>query len=210
MVSRPIDINAVVVDWSNLFSMVIDKYAPIKSTRVSEKYCLWINKDLKGLISERDKLKKEAIKHNSSPLMESCRKIRNKVNRINVNPKRQYFSEKIIQAQGNMEETWRRITQLLSKRYKSTNSDLMRDKGTESITKNEISNVMNKYFCSVGKDLAGKYDESSIPLLSGDYDINPLISTFVFNSIKAHHVSEAICKLNRQKVLGKIIFPATS
>ena len=100
----------------------------------------------KGLIRERDKLKKELIKHNSSPLMESCRKIRNKVNRININPKGQYFSERIIQAQGNMEETWRTIKQLLNKRSKFTNIDLISDKGTKIITKKEISKVINKYF----------------------------------------------------------------
>ena len=36
--------------------MIIEKRAPIKLTRVSEKYCPWINKDLK------DKLEKEAVK----------------------------------------------------------------------------------------------------------------------------------------------------
>ena len=58
---------------------------------VSEKYYPWINKDLKGLIMERDKVKKEAVKHNFPPLMESYRKFRNKVNRMSINLKRQYF-----------------------------------------------------------------------------------------------------------------------
>ena len=63
IVSRPIDINVLVDDSSNLFSMIIDKHAPIKSLRVCEKYCPWINKDLKGLIRERerDKLKKKQL-----------------------------------------------------------------------------------------------------------------------------------------------------
>ena len=39
VVSRPVDINVLVDDWSILFSMIIDKHAPIKSMRVSEKYC---------------------------------------------------------------------------------------------------------------------------------------------------------------------------
>ena len=84
--------------------------------------------------------------------MESHRKIRNRVNQLNINLKRQYFS--------------------VNKRSKSTNIDLISDKGTEIFAKNEISNVMNKYFCSVGRDLAGKIDKSPNPLLSGDYDIN--------------------------------------
>ena len=61
---------------------------------------------------------------------------------------------------------------------------------------------MNKYFCSVGKDLAGKIDKSPNPLLSGDYDINPLKSTFPFNSIQVQHVGEALGKIKVSKSFG--------
>ena len=47
VVNRPVDINVLVDDWPNLFSMIIDKHVPIKSMRVSENYCPWINKDFK-------------------------------------------------------------------------------------------------------------------------------------------------------------------
>ena len=43
------DINVLVNDWSNLFSIIIEKLAPLIEMRVSEKYCPWINKDLKNL-----------------------------------------------------------------------------------------------------------------------------------------------------------------
>ena len=73
--------------------------------RVSEKRCPWINKDLKGHIRKRDKLKKAAVKHNSSSLVESYRKIWNSVNQLSINLTRHYFSEKIIQFQGSMQES---------------------------------------------------------------------------------------------------------
>ena len=76
--------------------MIIDKHIPVKSMRVSEKYCSWINKDYKGLIRERDQLKKEAVKHNSSSLMKSYRKIQNRVNKMNINLKGQCFSAKLF------------------------------------------------------------------------------------------------------------------
>jgi len=58
------DINVLVNDWSNLFSIIIDRHAPLIEMRVSEKYCPWINKDLKNLTKTRDKLKKRAVKTN--------------------------------------------------------------------------------------------------------------------------------------------------
>ena len=111
--------------------------------------------------------------------MKILQKVRNKVNRMNINLKRQYFSDKSIQTDGNMEETWKRNKQLLIIRSKFTNIDLVSDQGTYGITKIEISNAMNKHFCSVGRDLAGKIDKCPNPLLSGDYDINSLTRTFV-------------------------------
>ena len=51
------DNNVLVNDWSN-------QHAPLIEMRVSEKYCPWINKDLKNLMKTRDKLKKELSKQN--------------------------------------------------------------------------------------------------------------------------------------------------
>ena len=83
--------------------MIIDKHAPIRSMRASNKYCPWINKDLRGLIREREKLKKEAVEHNFSPLMEFCRKIRNKANRMNINLKKDSISRKKL---SKLRVTW--------------------------------------------------------------------------------------------------------
>ena len=52
------DINSVVSNWSNLFSLTIDKHAPLTEMRVSEKSCPWVNKNFKGLMRTRDRLKK--------------------------------------------------------------------------------------------------------------------------------------------------------
>ena len=101
-----------------------------------------------------------------------------------------------------MEESWRTIKQLLNKRSKSTNIDIINDKGTEIIIKKEISHGMNKYLCSVGRDLIGKINKCPNPLLSGEYDINPRKSTFVSNSIQAQHVSEANGKIKSSKSPG--------
>ena len=37
------DIDVLVSNWSNLFSLIVEKHSPMTAMRVSEKYCLWIN-----------------------------------------------------------------------------------------------------------------------------------------------------------------------
>ena len=121
---------------------------------------------------------------------------------MNINLQRMHFSEKIIHTERKMEESWRTIQQLLNKIAKPTNIDLISDKGAETITRKDNSNVMNKYLSSVGRELARKTDKCPNPLPSGEYDINPLKSIFVFSSIQAQHVSEAIGKIKSSKSFG--------
>ena len=56
------DVDVLVNNSSSLFSFVIEKHAPLKEIRVSERYCPWIGKDLKSLMRTRDRLKTAALK----------------------------------------------------------------------------------------------------------------------------------------------------
>ena len=189
------DVNVLVTQWSTLFSLTIDKHAPIKSLRVSERYCPWVNEDLKRLIRSRDKLKKAAVKSKSLILMSSYRHIRNKINKQNSELKRQYFSERLAQAKGNMKESWKTINQVLNKRSKSTNIDLLKGPGGEMVNKQEISNTMNDYFCSVGKDLASKIEDAPNPMLTGEYNLNPDNRRFNFRPIVVQDIRDAMGKI---------------
>ena len=120
------NISSVVSNWSNLFSLTIDKHAPITEMRVSEKYCPWVNKDLKDLMRTRERLKKAAVKRKSQILMVSYRQVRNKVNSLNIQLRKQYFSNRISACQGNMKDSWQAINELLQKRSKSSNIDCLR------------------------------------------------------------------------------------
>lgn len=94
--------------------------------RVSEKYCPWIDKDLKGLMMT-DRLKKGALKSKSTILMDSYRHARNRVNSLNVQLKKQYYSSKISECKGNLKESWKAINELLNKQSKSSNIDCIKD-----------------------------------------------------------------------------------
>ena len=116
MLTGPDDIDVLVSNWSNLFSLIIEKHARVTVMRVSDKYSPWIYKGLKKLMQTRDKLKKAAAKRNSQFLMDSYRQVRNKVNFLNIQPKKQYYTNKISACQGNIKESWKAISELLNKR----------------------------------------------------------------------------------------------
>ena len=102
MLTETDDINVLVSHWTSIFSLIIDKHAPLCEMRVSEKYCPWIDRDLRDLMRTRDKLKKSAIKSKSAPLLDSYRHVRNKVNALNTQQKKEYYNNKISACKGNM------------------------------------------------------------------------------------------------------------
>ena len=196
------DVNKLVERFSTLFSLMIEKHAPLRQIRVSEKYCPWINADLKRLIRTRDRLKRSAVKHKSQVMISSYKQCRNQVNTLNVTLKRQYFSDKILQQKGNMKESWQTINQLLNKRSKSTNIYSLSDSSQTLFDKQRISDKMNQFFCSVGKTLAADIDVTPNPLLSGEFSINDGGKIFNFRAINEGDLQKAMAKMKIKKSFG--------
>ena len=61
---------------------------------------------------------------------------------------------------------------------------------------------MNSFFCSIGKDLASKIEGEYDPLIVCDYFLNGNAAKFVFKSIYAEQIKEAIGKLKTSKSFG--------
>ena len=202
MVSGADDINLLVNRWSNMFSMIIEKHAPMVEMRVSEKYCPWIDKDLRDLMRTRDKLKKSAVKSKSPILMDSYRQIRNKVNALNVLLKKQYYTNRISACKGNTKESWKVINELHNKRSKSSNIDYLKDSGIESVHKQDVSNGMNNFFCYIGKELANKLDPAPNPLSSGEYEVNKNKAAFNLKTIELKGIRDAFASIKTAKSFG--------
>ena len=135
--------------------------------------------------------------------MAAYKQVRNKVNCLNLTLKRQYFSEKITMQQGNMKESWKTINQLLNKRSKTTNIESLKDDNGNNIAdKREIAETMNKFFCSIGKDLAKNIKEKPNPLLSGEYQIKKRVKPLDLGVISEQNIGDAIGKIKTAKSFG--------
>ena len=64
------DVDILVIHWSSLFFSIVDKHAPIKSIRVSEKQYPWVNTNLNKLMQSRDEIRRW-IRTCKSPLLMS-------------------------------------------------------------------------------------------------------------------------------------------
>ena len=142
IVSKTDNVNYSVCEWTNLFCLIIEKHTPLSRIRVSEKCSHWINEELKKLMRTRDRLKKNAVKSQSSALMRSYRKARNASNSLNNELKRKYYNDKITACKGDIKSSWRAINEIINKKSKSTNIDYIKNCGQEISSKSEIGNVI--------------------------------------------------------------------
>ena len=202
MLTETDDINLLINYWSEMFSLIIEKHAPLIEMRVSEKYCPWIDKDLRDLMRTKDKLKKSAVKGKSPILMDSYRQIHNKVNALNVQLKKQHYTNRISACKGNMKESWKAMNELLNKRSKSSSIDCLKESGTETRNKKDVSNAMNNFFCTIGRDLADKIQLAANPLLSGEYVVNKDKAKFNFKTIELKDIRDAFAKVKTTKSFG--------
>ena len=162
--------------------------------RISDKYCPWVNADVRALIKSRDKLKLAACKNKSKLLMSSYRQLRNKVNSLKTKLNRQYFATRVSKFKGNMKESWKSINLLSNKRSKSTNIDLLRDQYKIISNKGEISQSMNSFFCSIENDLSSKRERALatkvFPAISSNWQCLLLkILLYIYSTLHSKQVN---------------------
>ena len=63
------------------------------------------------------------------------------------------------------------MNKLLNMRSKSSSIDYLKESGTETRNKKDVTNAMNNFFCTIGRDLADKIQLAANPLLSGKYEV---------------------------------------
>ena len=76
------------------------------------------------------------------------------------------------------------------------------DKENNIVNKEEIAENKNKFFCSIGKDLAKNRKEKPNLLLSGEYQINKEGKNFRFGAISEQKMEDAIEEIKTAKTFG--------
>ena len=202
IVTHTDDVNIIVEQWTTMFSLVLEKHTPLRNRRVSERFCPWITKDFKLMFASRDKLRKQAIKSKSEVLFDAYKQMRNKVNKVNIALKRDYFTNKIASRVCDIKSTWKTINLILNKKSKTTQIATL-DVDRKTISNHEaIAEHMNTYFCNIGQDLSKKIPATQNPLLEGKYSVNPEGTRFHFQPVNSNHVASVLGKFKTSMCFG--------
>ena len=134
--------------------------------------------------------------------MQSYRDIRNKVNKMNGELKREYFTHKIASCEGDLKKTWQTINNVLNKKSKTTNIASLNVDGIHISTNADIAESMNNFFCTIGQTLSDKIVQTRNPLLENDYEVNPQKTKFKFHVIDKIQLGKVFGKLKASKGSG--------
>ena len=185
-----------------MFSIILEKHALTRNRRVSEKFSPWLTKDVKLMCKSRDRLMKLAVRSKSEILMQAYRQMRNRVNKLNLNLKREFFTNKIASYDGDLKNTWKTINQVLNKKSKTTHITSLEVEGKKVSGDKAIAESMNNFFCEIGKTLSDKIPQSSNPLLDNDYEVNPKSVQFHFEPITVPQIEKVLGQFDTSKGSG--------
>ena len=196
IVSNTDDINTIVEQWSRLFSLILEKHAPIRNKRVSEKFSPWLTKDFHTMSATRDRIRKLAVKSKSQIFMQAyiMMQIRNRVNKMNLDSEREFFKKKISSYAGDVKGSWKVINQVLNKKSKTTHVSSLNVDGKTILDDATIAESMNDFFCDIGKVLSDKMPATSNPLLTHEYSVNKVNSKFQFTPVDTRQVGKVFGK----------------
>ena len=124
--------------------------------------------------------------------MEAYKQIRNRINTLNIQLKRDYFSEKNHTISMDLKKTWKTINQVINKRSNTTVVPNLTVEGQTIKGNKEIASSLNEYFCSIGNKLSEKIPEIASPFLRGDYPFQDTPDGFSFSAITRDKLSSTL------------------
>ena len=72
--------------------------------------------------------------------------------------------------------------------------------------KNEIPDIVNKYFCNIGENLKKKLPNKPSPLINGIYNVSKDSKEFLFSEISEEEIISVISTLKILKDQVQIVF----
>ena len=193
------DVNEMWLLWKTFFLDILNKHAPITNIKVKSNHLPYVTSELRGLIRQRDYLRAKANKSGSAILRQAFVQVRQKVNYMIKNLRHDYYEKKIEDNKNNLKVTWKILKQAIGQSTKSTCIDKVIYDCREVVDKQEIADICNLHFISVGKRLAEGLSNTNIDTISHIATPN---EKFTFSKISTEQVKQVIRKLVNNKATG--------
>ena len=118
------------------------------------------------------------------------------------NAEESHYKDKIDSSKNNVKELWNLVGSIVNpqKMERATNIPKLIKDNIEYTEKHKITNVMNDYFCTIGKNLANNMKTQ--PTALKKYLTKPLLNSFFLENTNEHETKKEIDSLKNKKSSG--------
>lgn len=133
----------------------------IRITSKKEEACEWMNFRLKSLIKNRDNLRRK-MKRKTTPQREAkLRSLSNQISHTKLKSKGSYYTN-LFSDNSDSRSTWKNINKILGRNNRKCAKEITLNAETGLISdKKEVANEFNRYFTSVGSNMANRIPQHS-------------------------------------------------
>jgi len=185
---------------------LIDKHAPLKriSKRKNKQFSKpWITRGLKKSIKIKNKLILSGDRNR-------YKQYRNCLTRLIRISKKDYLQSYFEQNLSNMKKTWDGINSLINKRTKNKKQiSALKDNSNQGAICSDpqkIPNIMNRYFSTIGNNLASNVPTSGISPSLYLRDVS-VCESFFFKPVNETEIEDEISSLSNNKTYGLYSIP---
>ena len=143
------DVNDKLDHFDDNFCCILDRHAPVRSMRIRHRQCSFVNKEIKDLMKERDRLHRLARSTKSPADWNNFYSLRNKVKVMLRDAEKAHIQGEINKNKNNKSSLWKVIKRCVPRK------DVSQPEYTKDLS--ILANEFNAYFTSVG----GTVSESS-------------------------------------------------
>ena len=148
---------------------------------------------------ERDKLKLQAIKSNSTLDWNAYKTARNVVSCTLQKDKQLYYSNLLYKYKHNPKESWQTINRILGRGHNKSSISSIRHNDNIISGSNEIAETFNEYFSTIGDKIANSVDSGNTHFSSY---ISKSSTTFEFDTVSVDKVLHSFHALSSSKAIG--------
>lgn len=160
-----LDVDSAYSKFLDIFISLYDKNCPEKEITITtkRKHKPWLTKGIKNACKKKNNLYKMFIKSKTKEAEVKYKTYRNKLTDVMRTSKQLYYREKLNENKTNMKGTWKVLNNLIKNgSSKPTYPAYFVDKDGEQHNMNNIVNGFNKFFVTVGPELAEKVPNHGI------------------------------------------------
>ena len=187
-----------------MFNSVLNKHAPLQKLSRKQKKLNgkpWLSKGILISIKTKHKLLQNMIKTKMEKHKKQYQKYRNKLTHIIEQAKKKHFTNQVEQSQHNSRLLWKTVNDIIKlKKTKSSHHIRLKDENKNLIENPvHVSNIFNKYFSSIGTNMANKINPTKNTKTTPTSLISTTINSFFLQPISVEEVLHELRNLDPSK-----------